>query len=271
MRQRLEIVVPVHNEQLVLAGSVRRLHEHAQLALPEVDVRITIADNASSDLTGALAMQLARELPGVGLLQLPEKGRGRALRAAWGASDADVVAYMDVDLSTDLSGLGPLVRPLLAGEADLAIGSRLAPGAEVERSLKRELISRSYNRLLRSLLGVRFSDAQCGFKAARRCALLPLLYQVENQTWFFDTELLYLAERDGLTIFELPVHWVEDRDSSVKLVATAVEDLRGIVRLRRARRAERMRPPGPLSLPAPYQPSLGASSRPTNSTNSRSS
>ncbi len=232
MRQRLEIVVPVHNEQLVLADSVRRLHEHVRLALPEVDVQITIADNASSDLTGALAMQLASELPGVGLLQLPEKGRGRALRAAWTASDADVVAYMDVDLSTDLAGLGPLVRPLLAGDADLAVGSRLAPGAKVERSLKRELISRSYNRLLRALLRVRFSDAQCGFKAARRCSLLPLLYRVENQTWFFDTELLYLAERDGLTIFELPVHWVEDRDSSVRLVATAVEDLRGIVRLR---------------------------------------
>ncbi|HEX3803039.1 MAG TPA: glycosyltransferase [Solirubrobacteraceae bacterium] len=232
MRQRLEIVVPVHNEQLVLAASVRRLHEHARAALPELDVRITIADNASSDLTGALAMQLASELPGVGLLQLPEKGRGRALRTAWSASNADVVAYMDVDLSTDLAGLAPLVRPLLTGEADLAIGTRLAPGSKVERSLKRELISRGYNRLLRSLLGVRFSDAQCGFKAARRAALLPVLHRVENQTWFFDTELLYIAERDGLAFFELPVHWVEDRDSSVRLVATAVEDLRGIARLR---------------------------------------
>jgi glycosyltransferase involved in cell wall biosynthesis len=232
LRPRLEIVVPVHNEQLVLTGSIRRLHEHTRVALPDLDVRITIADNASSDLTGALAMQLASELPGVGLLQLPERGRGRALRAAWSASDADVVAYMDVDLSTDLAALAPLVRPLLADEADLAIGSRLAPGSKVERSLRRELISRGYNRLLRSLLGVRCTDAQCGFKAARRAALCPLLHRVQNQTWFFDTELLYLAERDGLTIFELPVHWVEDRDSSVKIVATAFEDLRGIARLR---------------------------------------
>jgi glycosyltransferase involved in cell wall biosynthesis len=280
LRKRLEIVVPVHNEQLVLAHSIRRLHAYAHDALPKLDIRITIADNASSDLTGALAMKLAGELPGVDLLQLPEKGRGRALRAAWGASDADVVAYMDVDLSTSLAGLAPLVWPLFDDEADLAIGSRLAPGAQVHRSLRRELISRTYNRLLRLLLGVRFTDAQCGFKAARRDALGPLLDSVENQTWFFDTELLYLAERDGLRIFELPVHWVEDRDSSVRIVATALEDLRGIARLRRAARRQRGEGNEPsrfISFPAMgraamrFQDRRGASSRPSSSTNSRSS
>jgi hypothetical protein len=140
---------------------------------------------------------------------------------------------MDVDLSTDLAALAPLLAPLQSGAADLAIGSRLAPGAQVERCLKRELISRAYNRLLRILLHARCSDAQCGFKAARREALVPLLERVESQTWFFDTELLHLAEREGLTIFELPVRWVEDRDSSVRIVATALENLRGIARLRR--------------------------------------
>ena len=139
---------------------------------------------------------------------------------------------MDVDLSTGLEALGPLVRPLLRGEADLAIGSRLMPGSDVERSVRRELISRAYNRLLRLLLGMRCSDAQCGFKAVRREALEPLLARVENQTWFFDTELLHLAEQCGLTIFELPVRWVEDRDSSVRIVATAIENLCGIARLR---------------------------------------
>jgi glycosyltransferase involved in cell wall biosynthesis len=234
MRPSLEIVVPVHNEQLTLRESIRRLHAHTRTTLPELDVRITIADNASTDLTAVIARKLLDECSGVGLMQLPEKGRGRALRAAWNASDADLVAYMDVDLSTDLKHLAPLVRPLLADAADIAIGSRLARGAEVRRSLRRELISRAYNHLLRSALGVRVSDAQCGFKAARRATVLPLLERVENQTWFFDTELLYLAEQAGLRIFELPVRWIEDRDSSVRITRTVVENLCGIARLRRA-------------------------------------
>jgi glycosyltransferase involved in cell wall biosynthesis len=234
MRPRIEIVVPVHNEQLVLAASIRRLHMHARAALSDLDVLITIADNASTDQTPALARQLSDELEGVSLLRIEHQGRGRALCTAWGASDAELVAYMDVDLSTDLEALAPLLAPLLRGEADLAIGSRLAPGAQVERCLKRELISRAYNRLLRLLLHTRCSDAQCGFKAARREAIVPLLDRIESQTWFFDTELLYLAERGGVEIFELPVRWVEDRDSSVRIVVTAIENMRGIARLRRA-------------------------------------
>jgi len=244
MRPSLEIVVPVHDEQLVLQQSIRRLHGYARAALPHLDVRITIADNASSDLTGALAMQLGDQLPGVRLRQLAEKGRGRALRSVWKASDADIVAYMDVDLSTDLFALAPLLRPLLCGEADIAIGSRLLPGSEVTRCLRRELISRAYNRLLQRSLHVRFRDAQCGFKAARRSAILPLLDRIESQTWFFDTELLYLAEQAGLTIVELPVHWEEDRDSSVRILATVLDNLRHIRRLRNARRGERR--PAPL-------------------------
>ncbi len=250
MRPALEIVVPVYNEQSVLYANVRRLRQAVLTELPNVDVRITIADNASTDETPQIACELAGSLEGIGVLRLPEKGRGRALRAAWSASAADVVAYMDVDLSTSLRSLPGLVEPLLGREADVVIGSRLRRGAEVERSLKRELISRGYNRLLRLLLHVGFSDAQCGFKAARREALMPVLEHVENQNWFFDTELLYLAERAGLRVRELPVHWVEDPDSSVRIVATALEDLRGIRRLRRAaRRGERNGCSAAVSLP----------------------
>jgi glycosyltransferase involved in cell wall biosynthesis len=232
MAPTLEIVVPVYNEESVLASSVRRLHDHAAHVLPDLDVLITIADNASTDATPLLASELAAALPRVEVLTLSEKGRGRALRAAWMASTADVVAYMDVDLSTDITLLPALVRPLLSGGAELVIGSRLAPGAQVDRSLKRALISRAYNRLLRLALRTPFSDAQCGFKAARRELLLPVLERVKNQNWFFDTELLYLAQRDGLRVRELPVRWVEDPDSSVHLAAAALEDLRGIRRLR---------------------------------------
>ncbi len=251
MRPTLEIVVPVHNEESVLAASVRRLHAHAARALAELDVRITIADNASTDATASIAQSLAASLQDVGVLRLDEKGRGRALRAAWSASSADVVAYMDVDLSTDIRLLPWLVTPLLDDQADLVIGSRLATGAEVKRSFKRELISRGYNALLRLLLGVKFSDAQCGFKAARRLELLPVLERVENQNWFFDTELLYLAECDGLRVRELAVRWVEDPDSSVRIIGTALEDMRGIRRLRKtAPRGSGDRSRRPLSPPS---------------------
>jgi glycosyltransferase involved in cell wall biosynthesis len=232
---RVDVVIPVHNEARVLARSVRALHAH-MLATLDVPFAITIADNASSDDTLAEAQALSWELPQVRVLHLAEKGRGRALRAAWGASEADVVAYMDVDLSTDLAALAPLLEPLLAGRGDIAIGTRLAPGAEVTRGLRRELISRSYNMLLRLLLRAGFSDAQCGFKAGRTEVVRELLPQIEDEAWFFDTELLYLCQRNRLAIHEVPVRWVEDTDSRVHILATAREDLRGIVRLRRGER-----------------------------------
>jgi glycosyltransferase involved in cell wall biosynthesis len=262
MRPDLDIVIPVHNEQAVLGSSVERLHAYVRRTLPDLGVQLTIADNASTDNTSAIAFRLCRELPGVRLHRVERKGRGRALRSAWAASDAEVVAYMDVDLSTSLAALEPLVRPLLDGSADIAIGSRLAAGAHVERGLKRELISRTYNVLLRAILHVSFSDAQCGFKAIRRDALLPLLDRIENQNWFFDTELLYLAQQAGLRLSEVPVDWIEDRDSSVNLRATILEDLRGIRRLRGARRptmraVEPAVSPKALRSPDPRGPGVG--------------
>jgi len=231
----VEVVIPVYNEEHVLAASLACLHEHMarEFAFP---FRITIADNASTDATPAIARSLAGSLEHVHYMRLERKGRGHALRAAWSASEADVVAYMDVDLSTDLSALGDLLEPLLEGRADMMIGSRLAPGAEVTRGLRREVISRSYNILLRTSLGLGISDAQCGFKAIRREALMPLLDLVEDDSWFFDTELLYHARRSRLAIHEVPVRWVEDTDSRVEILATAREDLEGIRRLRRAGR-----------------------------------
>ena len=150
---------------------------------------------------------------------------------AWCGSDARVLCYMDIDLSTDLSGLLPLVAPLLSGHSELAIGSRLARGARVTRSPRRELISRTYNRLLRLVLHARFSDAQCGFKAIRAEAAAALLPLVSDEEWFFDTELLVQAQRHGLRIHEVAVDWVEDSDSRVQIVPTALADLRGVVRL----------------------------------------
>jgi glycosyltransferase involved in cell wall biosynthesis len=227
---QVDIVVPVYNEQAGLERSIRRLHRFLDGEFP-FTWRIVIADNASTDATPAIARSLAASLGGVQVLRLERKGRGRALRAAWSASDARVVAYMDVDLSTDLRGLLPLVAPLLSGHSDLAIGTRLARGARVVRGPKRELISRAYNVLLHTALRARFSDAQCGFKAVRREALPPLLAEVRDDAWFFDTELLVLAQRRELRIHEVPVDWIDDPDSRVAIVRTALDDLRGVARL----------------------------------------
>ena len=226
----VDIVVPVYNEEAALEQSIRRLHRFLSESFPFA-WRIVIADNASTDGTPAIARGLRGKLRGIEYLRLERKGRGRALRAAWSRSEARVVAYMDVDLSTDLRALLPLVAPLLSGHSDVAIGSRLAHGARVVRGPKRELISRGYNRLLHTTLRARFSDAQCGFKAVRRDALDGLLADVRDDAWFFDTELLVLAQRRGLRIHEVPVDWVDDPDSRVDIVRTAIEDLKGIARL----------------------------------------
>ena len=227
---RIDIVVPVYNEEVALEDSVRRLHEFLSGEMPYA-WRIVIADNASTDATRAVARALAVALDHVTVLHLEDKGRGRALRAAWTVSDADVLCYMDVDLSTDLRALLPLVSPLVCGHSEVAIGSRLAAGARVVRGAKREVISRGYNRLLRWALRARFSDAQCGFKAIRADAARGLLPDVQDQGWFFDTELLILAQRRGLRIHEVAVDWIDDPDSRVDVVSTALTDLRGVGRL----------------------------------------
>jgi putative flippase GtrA len=227
----LDVVVPVYNEEADLAASVDRLLEH--LAAMPWSFRVTIADNASTDGTAVIARRLAHVHDLVRVVHLAEKGRGRALKRVWSESDADVLVYMDVDLSTDLNALLPLVAPLISGHSDLAIGSRLRPGSRVTRGPKREVISRGYNLLVRQALRTRFSDAQCGFKAIRRDVAREVLPLVEDDAWFFDTELLVLAERAGLRIHEVPVDWVDDPDSRVDLVRTAYDDVRGIARLGR--------------------------------------
>ncbi|MFI8567141.1 glycosyltransferase [Rhodococcus sp. NPDC078407] len=229
----LEVVIPVYDEEADLEQCIRRLHEHLTDRIP-FRSRITIADNASTDGTLAVAHRLALEIDGVRVHHLDEKGRGRALKTVWLASDADVVAYMDVDLSTDLNALMPLIAPLLSGHSDLAIGSRLNRSSRVVRGAKREFISRSYNLILRTSLRARFSDAQCGFKAMRADVARQLLPLVEDTGWFFDTELLVIAEKVGLRIHEVPVDWVDDPDSSVHLFDTAVKDLQGCWRVGRA-------------------------------------
>lgn len=226
----LEIVVPVFNEEAVLESSITRLADYLTQEIPST-WKITIADNASTDRTPVIAARLSEHMPNVEYRRLEVKGRGFALRDAWSASEAKVLAYLDVDLSTDLAALPPLVAPLLSGHSDISIGTRLGQSARVSRGPKREFISRSYNFLLRRTMQVRFSDAQCGFKAIRADVAARLLPHIEDNGWFFDTELLIIAERSGLRIHEIPVDWVDDPDSRVDIKQTALDDLRGMIRV----------------------------------------
>lgn len=228
----VDVVIPVLNEEQQLAASVETLRSFLTDHCP-YHWRIIVADNASTDRTPLICHELRDRYPGeVDFVRLEQKGRGRALRAAWSRSTADVVCYMDVDLSTNLRALPPTLAALIHSDYDLATGSRLMHGATVTRQWKRELISRSYNLLIRLLFWHRFRDAQCGFKGATRRAVDELVPQVKDQAWFFDTELLLKGERQGYRIFELPVEWIEDLDTRVKIVKTAWDDIKGLVRVR---------------------------------------
>ena len=242
----VDVVVPVYNEEQVLERTITTLRGFLDTQVPWSSV-ITIADNGSTDTTAAIARRLSWTVPGVRAVHLGSKGRGMALRHAWLHSEAAVVAYMDADLSTSLEALLPLLAPLVSGHSDVSVGTRLAPGARVKRGSKREVISRCYNLLLHAALGNTFSDAQCGFKAVRADVARRLLPLVVDDTWFFDTEMLVVAEDLGLRIHEVPVDWVDDPDSSVDIVRTARDDLAGVLRLLRRRWSGRSHHRGALS------------------------
>ena len=226
----VNITLPVLNEERQLPRAVEQLTAflRAGFGLP---YEIVIVDNGSTDGTWPVARQLESKHPEVRALRLDQRGRGRALRQAWQASQADVLSYMDVDLSTGLEAFPALVNALPEVRAGVAVGSRLLPGSRIQRCLKRELISRGYNLLVRALFGLRCSDLQCGFKAMTRQAADVLLPLVEDNGWFLDTELLLIADRLSIPIRDIPVRWVEDSDSRVRIVATAWGDLRGLARV----------------------------------------
>lgn len=230
MAASVDIVVPVYNEEDALPGSIEQLTGFLKANVVN-PWRVVIADNASGDATRPVAEELCRQYPGVSYFYLPRKGRGGALRATWLASEADLVSYMDVDLSTDLAHFPQLVAALESGY-HVATGSRLSRGSQVTRGFKREFISRSYNLLIKSLFFTPFPDAQCGFKALTRAAARAIVPHIENNNWFFDTELLIIAAKRGYRISSIPVQWGDDPTSTVNVTGTAIEDLKGLLRLR---------------------------------------
>ncbi len=228
----VEVVVPVLNEEKTLKANIEKLHDFLRKQ-NGLHFRITIADNGSTDKTQAIANELSEKYAAIRVVRLTEKGRGRALKQVWMESNADILSYMDVDLSTSLEDFIPMIQPLINGEAGVAIGSRLSKNSRTTRGFKRDFISKSYNKIIKIYMGTKFSDAQCGFKAIRKDVSEKLLPKVTDTQWFFDTELLIKAEKSGIKIHEQPVTWVEDTDSRVKIVKTVTEDLQGLMRVKR--------------------------------------
>ncbi len=229
---QLDIVLPVYNEEHVLAGSIEKLREYLYEHSFSYTWRIVIADNASTDGTLAAGEALAAQFDDVTIIHLPEKGRGRALRKAWLESDADAACFMDIDLSTHLDGLLPLAKAVLEDGYDVSTGSRMTRGSQIERSIGREITSRGFISLIKVLFLSGLSDTQCGFKAISRQAAQELIPRIENEEWFFDTELLLLAEKGGYRVKDIPIRWVEDTDTRVNVPKTILEDLAGLVRMR---------------------------------------
>lgn len=233
MSKTLDVVIPILNEENGLTHSVATLHQFLSDKLDGIDWRILIADNGSTDSTPQVCRELTDTYPQVDFIRLEQRGRGRALRRAWLDSRSDVVSYMDVDLSTDLECFPDLVRAITDDGYDIAIGSRLIPGSDViGRSVKREFLSRSYSLVFRTMFLTPFRDAQCGFKALSRSAAESLVPLVKDNEWFFDTELLLLAQHNGFRIKELPVKWTDDPDSRVNVITASYQDIMGLLRLR---------------------------------------
>ena len=239
----IEIVIPVLNEEKALPVCIGKLLQFCERYMRSYDWEITIADNGSTDDTYSVACALSKKYSKIHVFRLTEKGRGRALKSAWMKSQADVVAYMDVDLSTGLDALPRAADIVQSRMCDIAVGSRLIKGSQVTgRSIKREFISRSYSLLFRAMFFVSFRDAQCGFKVVSRKVVKEILPLVKSNGWFFDTELLLLSEKNGFSVCEIPVRWTDDPDTRVKIFDTAWEDIKGLIRIRfgglaRARKA----------------------------------
>ena len=230
---KLDIVIPVLNEEKSLSNCVNEVVNYCDLYLSSWDFEIVIADNGSTDRTGEIGKCLVQKYSAVSYIRLEQRGRGRALKYVWSKSDADVVSYMDVDLSTDIDALSTAVDQVVSNDCDICIGSRLLPNSKVRnRSLRRSFISRSYSLIFRALFLVSFKDAQCGFKVISKPSLDEVLPHVKDSGWFFDTELLILFEKSQYKVCEIPVVWTDDPNSKVNVIKTAWEDIKGLFRLR---------------------------------------
>lgn len=209
---KIDFCLPVYNEEKIMKGSVVRLLEFCQSQNWNFNWQIALLINGSRDQSLEIARQLAERHPDrIVCFDYPEAGRGRALKKYYLASQADILTYMDIDLAVSLDNIQPLIDPIICGQADMVIGSRLLPESRIKRSFIRELSSQSYNYLSRIILGHKFSDMQCGFKAVKTESFKKLSPFITDTQWFFDTEMIAFGHLFDYRIKEIPVDWSENR------------------------------------------------------------
>jgi len=227
----INITIPVYNEEKRMGDNVLKLYHYIKSSL-KYPFEIIIADNGSTDNTPAIAKQLSYKYPEIKLLHIEQKGKGIAINTSWSRSKADILSFMDVDLSADLKHFQQLIDAILKDGYDITIGSRLITHKKVKRSLKREIISRCYSFLLKLAFFVKFHDAPCGFKAIKKEAADRLLPLINDAGWFFDSKLLIIGEKLGFKIKEIPIEWIDDPGSKVNIPGTAYEYLKAIFLLK---------------------------------------
>ncbi len=231
---KVNITIPVYNEEESLSQKIQELIAFLNKTKFPHKYEIIIADNASTDNTGKIAKKLVKKYPLVKYIRIDKKGRGLALKTVWTKTNADVLSYMDVDLSTDLKHFKPLIDSIVVSKNNLAIGNRLGKNSKViGRSFLRELLSRGYNLILRLIFFSPINDSQCGFKAIDRKSFLKLVKEIEDNNWFLDTEMILLALHRGMKVSQIDVKWIDDPGSQVKIVKTVSEDLHGVARVKR--------------------------------------
>ena len=229
------IVIPTYNEELVIGKSLETSVLAFETLLGERSWSILVADNGSTDRTPEIVADFSKECPRVGLFEVGQKGKGLAIRRAWESHDADVYAFMDADLATDLRDVPALIRG--AEDVGLCVGSRFHRDAKVVRSAFRHVVSHSYRLIARALVDIDAEDLQCGFKAVRKDVADAVLPRLVHDGFFFDTEFLGHAQALGFQMAEVPVRWEEGRDArrktSVKIGATAWDNFQNLLVLRK--------------------------------------
>lgn len=236
MSPSIEITIPILNEEATLDAQVRKARHFIENNLRDfAQITLVLADNGSTDATPDIARSLEQELTGIRYLRLEQRGVGRALKASWGQSKAEIVGYMDLDLATDLRYLRPALEKLSNDQADIVTGSRLAKGARViGRSPLRNFTSRCFNLIVKKMFRIAFSDGMCGFKFLKRSCLENLRNAgAVSDGWFFATEILVTGEYLGYRVYDLAVEWTDDPNSKVKIGKLAIEYLKAMQVLRR--------------------------------------
>lgn len=226
------IVIPVYNEEEIIAGTLDTLLSFLKRTEFPYPYRITVVDNASTDRTARMVTEFAAYNPETTLLKLAEKGKGRAVRAGWAQEKGGILAFMDADLSSDIGAFKALVDAIANGSADLSIGNRLGKNSKIVSTKKfRKIVSRIYNALVRAFLWTGIDDHQCGFKALSFETFTMLAPKLTETEFFLDTELIALVRKQGLSIHQEDIVWIDSATSKVSLFSDSLKMFLSVVRL----------------------------------------